>query len=113
MSSLAWNPDGKQLAMGDTDGNMHLYDAGSDKMIRASKLHTSRISILKWNGHLLTSGGKDNMIIYYDVRTKDSHMPLRRHGSEVCGLAWSADGVTLASGGNDNRAVIWDMRSTQ
>ena len=79
MSSLAWDTNGNTLAMGDTEGYVHLYDAGSDKMIRAAKLHTSRISILRWNGHLLTSGGKDNTIIYYDVRTKNSHMPLRSH----------------------------------
>ena len=29
------------------------------------------------------------------------------HSQEVCGLAWSPDGRTLASGGNDNLLNLW------
>ena len=29
------------------------------------------------------------------------------HQQEVCGLAWSPDGRTLASGGNDNVLNLW------
>ena len=110
MGSLSWNLEGKKLAMGDTEGNMHIYDSESGRMTRVAKLHSSRISTLKWNDHLLISGGKDNVIIWYDVRTKDSHISLKRHESEVCGLAWSTNGFMLASGSNDNRVVVWDTR---
>jgi hypothetical protein len=33
------------------------------------------------------------------------------HTQEVCGLAWSHDGATLASGGNDNLLLLWDART--
>lgn len=32
--------------------------------------------------------------------------------AEVCGLAWSPDGTTLASGGNDNLLCVWDARGS-
>jgi cell division cycle protein 20 (cofactor of APC complex) len=32
---------------------------------------------------------------------------LQGHTQDVCGLAWSQDGRTLASGGNDNLLNIW------
>ena len=98
--------------MGDILGNAHLYDVAADKMICTAKLHAGRISVCTWNGHLLTSGGKDNSVVCWDTRTARSHIALRSHSSDVCGLAWSPNGTTLASGGNDNFAVIWDARAS-
>ena len=34
------------------------------------------------------------------------------HAQEICGLAWSPDGTTLASGGNDNDVMLWDAATT-
>lgn len=37
---------------------------------------------------------------------------LSRHTQEVCGLAWSPDGTTLASGANDNTLCLWNAGSS-
>ena len=34
------------------------------------------------------------------------------HTQEVCGLAWSPDGTTLASGGNENLLCLWDAAAS-
>jgi cell division cycle protein 20 (cofactor of APC complex) len=71
--------------------------------------HSSRITSLAWNKHILSSGSRDTTIVHHDVRIQN-HVTakLMAHKQEVCGLAWSHDGKTLASGGNDNLLCLWD-----
>ena len=60
---------------------------------------------------ILSSGSRDGMILFSDVRKADpvvgsSHF----HKMEVCGLQWSPDGSKLASGGNDNLVCVWNNK---
>lgn len=64
---------------------------------------------LAWNGHILTTGSLDGLILNHDVRIRDSIVQTYRgHEQEVCGLKWSMSGQQLASGGNDNLLHVWD-----
>lgn len=70
----------------------------------------SRVGSLDWNGHILTTGGLDGMIINNDVRVRSHKVgTYRGHNLEVCGLKWSASGQQLASGGNDNLVYLWSI----
>ena len=76
--------------------------------------HTSRVSSLSWNAthnpNMLSSGARDSTILHHDVRAaRNVTNTLIGHTQEICGLAWSPDGQTLASGGNENRLCIWDL----
>jgi cell division cycle 20, cofactor of APC complex len=71
--------------------------------------HTARVSSLAWNGPMLSSGGRDSAIIHHDIRqARHLQSTFLGHQQEVCGLAWSPDGSTLASGGNENALCLWD-----
>ena len=75
--------------------------------------HRARVSSLAWNGPLLSSGGRDSVVLHHDVRVQEHKVgQLRGHAQEVCGLKWSPSGTQLASGGNDNLLNIWDSRYT-
>lgn len=64
---------------------------------------------LAWNGHILTTGSLDGLILNHDVCIRDSIVQTYRgHEQEVCGLKWSMSGQQLASGGNDNLLHVWD-----
>ena len=114
VSSLKWLPDGGQyLAVGTSDNKVQMWDAGAQRKVREMDGHEARVSSLSWNNHILSSGGRDSCIINHDVRIRDHHtQTLKGHEQEVCGLAWSQDGNTLASGGNDNMLCLWDARGT-
>ena len=113
-SAVAWMPEGgNHLAIGTNSNSTELWDAASGKKLRNLRGHSSRISSLAWNGHLLTTGSRDTTIMTHDVRIANHVVGvLRNHTQEVCGLSWSPDGSYLASGANDNTLCIYDAAST-
>lgn len=113
ISSIKWAPDGTHLAVGLSDGKMSIYDSETGSKMRSLLGHQARCSSLSWSNHLLTSGARNGAIHNSDVRIQKHHVSsFENHVSEVCGLAWRADGQQLASGGNDNMVNIWDARSS-
>jgi len=110
ITSLSWVEDGSYLALGTNYNDVQLWDINRGKQVRTMKGHAARVSSLSWNSYILSSGGKDGMILNHDVRVAKHHIStLHGHQDfEVCGLKWSPDGTQLASGGNDNVLNIWD-----
>ena len=71
--------------------------------------HSDRVGALSWNQHIISSGGRDSIIVNHDVRVAQHNVgTLVGHSQEVCGLSWSPDGMVLASGANDNTLRLWD-----
>ena len=112
--SVAWLKDGgNYLAVGTSSNEIQLWDTAEQKKTRTMGGHSARVSSLAWNHHILSSGGKDSLVMNHDVRiAKHITSVLYGHDQEVCGLAWSGDGKYLASGGNDNKLCIYDDFST-
>jgi cell division cycle 20, cofactor of APC complex len=113
VSSVTWiEKGGKYLAVGSTSGGVQIWDVETQKLIRTMWGHTNRISALAWNNNIVSSGCRDAVIINHDVRIADHQIAtLKYHSGQVCQLAWSSDGSTLASGGNDDRVCIWDINA--
>ncbi|GAB4820233.1 hypothetical protein N2152v2_007279 [Parachlorella kessleri] len=109
VTSLSWAADGKHVAVGFSNALTQIWDAERARPIRNLQGHAARVSSLSWNQHILSSGGRDSLILNHDVRVRE-HITatLRGHEQEVCGLKWSPNGTQLASGGNDNLLMIWD-----
>jgi cell division cycle protein 20 (cofactor of APC complex) len=109
VTSVSWASDGKYLAVGLNNSVVQLWDSQSLRQLRSLKGHSARVGSLAWNGPILTTGGRDNLILNNDVRIRD-HITerLEAHEQEICGLKWSPTGQQLASGGNDNLVHIWD-----
>jgi cell division cycle protein 20 (cofactor of APC complex) len=75
--------------------------------------HSDRVGSLAWNQHILSSGGRDTVVVNHDVRVaRHKVATLTGHTQEVCGLTWSHDGQTLASGANDNLLCLWDVSAS-
>ena len=110
--SVAWNQSSDNLAIGESNGKIKLYDAGSGKLTRELLGHTSRVGSLSWNGPLLSSGSRDRSILTRDMRESSQYVyKLVGHQQEICGVKWSPDGNYIASGGNDNKVFIWSHKS--
>jgi cell division cycle 20, cofactor of APC complex len=111
ISSVSWvQQGGTHLAVGTSNGCTQLWDVQACRKVRSMTGHTDRIGSLAWNRHILTSGSRDSNIIHHDVRIAQHEIAKLSNGhqQEVCGLAWSPDGETLASGANDNVLCLWD-----
>jgi len=114
VSSLSWvQKGGMHLAIGTSSGKTQLWDAGAQKLLRTMDGHSDRVGSMSWNNHILSTGGRDSVVVNHDVRiAKHQLSTMCSHTQEVCGLSWSPDGTTLASGGNDNTLCLWDVHTS-
>eukprot|EP00978_Attheya_sp_CCMP212_P017107 scaffold45430_cov58-Attheya_sp.AAC.1 len=114
ISSVAWVQEGgAHLAVGTSLGTTQLWDVQSCKQLRSMDGHSERVGALSWNRHVLSSGGRDSIVVNHDVRIASHNIAtMRSHTQEVCGLAWNTDGTTLASGANDNKLCLWDAATS-
>jgi WD40 repeat protein len=105
--SISFQPHSQMVAIGNSLGNIELYDVERRALVRTLRGHMNRVSSLSFSS-LLYSGSKDTLIHGYDIKAANPIvMRLEGHRGEVCGLKQSPSG--LASGSNDNLAMVWDI----
>jgi len=108
VTSVRWVAEGGYLAVGDSTGDVTLWDVQACRRSRTMRGLDSRVASLSWNSWVLSAGSRTGQLQHSDVRVADHQVGLvQGHTQEVCGLAWSPDGRTLASGGNDNLLNLW------
>jgi cell division cycle protein 20 (cofactor of APC complex) len=112
ISSLKWSGDGAYVGVGLGTGEVQIWDVEESTKLRSMYGHDSRVGVMGWNKHTLSTGARSGLVVNHDVRIAQHKVAeLVSHTSEVCGLEWRADGAQLATGGNDNLVSIWDARS--
>ncbi|KAH6656944.1 WD40-repeat-containing domain protein [Truncatella angustata] len=112
VSSVKWSGDGAYVSVGLGTGEVQIWDVAEGQKIRSMFGHDTRVGVMGWNKHLLSTGARSGLVFNHDVRIAEHKIAeLVSHTSEVCGLEWRADGAQLATGGNDNLVSIWDARS--
>src|SRR5690606_33028421 len=67
--SVAWSPDGTQLASGSTDHTARVWDATSGQALRALEGHTGSVFSVAWSpdGTRLASGSYDGTVRVWGV----------------------------------------------
>ncbi|KAI1119203.1 WD40 repeat-like protein [Nemania sp. NC0429] len=112
VSSVKWSGDGAYVSVGLGTGEVQIWDVAEGAKIRSMFGHDTRVGVMGWNKHLLSTGARSGLVFNHDVRVAEHKVAeLVSHTSEVCGLEWRSDGAQLATGGNDNLVSIWDARS--
>lgn len=112
VSSVRWSGDGAYVGVGLGTGEVQIWDVEERTKLRSMHGHESRVGVMGWNKHLLSTGARSGLVFNHDVRVAQHKVAeLVSHTSEVCGLEWRSDGAQLATGGNDNLVSIWDARS--
>ncbi|EAQ93421.1 hypothetical protein CHGG_01656 [Chaetomium globosum CBS 148.51] len=112
VSSVKWSGDGAYVGVGLGTGEVQIWDVAEGVKIRSMLGHDTRVGVMGWSKHLLSTGARSGLVFNHDVRIAEHKVAeLVSHTSEVCGLEWRSDGAQLATGGNDNLVSIWDARS--
>ncbi len=119
--SIAFSPDGKLLAIGDTNSEICLWEVKNTKQMLSLKGHESWVWSVSFSpvsgaspeetGQILASGSQDSTIKLWDVRTGQCLKTLQGAGYAVRSVEFSPDGKTLASGHADANVRLWDVRS--
>ncbi len=109
--SVAWSPNGKQIATGSWDHSIKYWNADTGKLLHSMRGHKNRVHKIAWSpdGKHLASCGWDGEIKIWDG-TWPKHT-LSGHSSVAFCIAWSPDGKRLASGSPDKSVRIWDTEN--
>ena len=112
ISSVKWSGDGAYVGVGLGSGEVQIWDVEEGTKLRSMHGHETRVGVMGWNKHILSTGARSGLVYNHDVRVAGHKVAeLVSHTAEVCGLEWRSDGAQLATGGNDNLVTIWDARS--
>lgn len=112
-SSVAWDAEGRRLAVGSNSGLQILEDTGTGRegpVLEGAK----RISTLAWSlDGRLASGSLDHTVRIWDVE-EGATVELKGHLGEVTGVAWSPNGERLASVSSDEAMLrVWSTATGQ
>jgi WD40 repeat protein len=112
VAALAFSPDGKQIALGGSDGRVHLFGASDGKFLRQLQGHTSGVTALLYHpaGAVLISASKDRTIRLWNPQAGNPlRAPLEGHTAWVQGLALARKGTKLFSASADRTVRLWDL----
>ena len=111
--SVAFSPDGKLFATGDSNGLVSLWEATGRREILTFKGHTSWVMSVAFSpdGQTLASCSNDQTVRLWNISSGECFHTLQGHTNRVRSIAFSPDGQILASGSEDQTVRLWDISS--
>jgi RNA polymerase sigma factor (sigma-70 family) len=119
VSSVAFAPDGKTLAIGTSDPGLQVWDIATGQMVHAIQMDPANKEAYKtWvhavafsrDGKTLAAGCWDLIVLVDPISGKELGR-LQAPMGPVNGVAFTPDGDALVSGSDDGKARVWDVAS--
>src|SRR6266496_2999159 len=109
--SLAWSPDSKNIALGNIDGTVRVWEPSTNKVL-AYKGQSMNVYSLAWSpdGTRIASGSIDDTVQIWDASTLTTLFTYRGHTNEIRAVSWSPDSEYVASGSSDQTVQVWQAQ---
>jgi chemotaxis signal transduction protein len=109
--SVAFSPDGQEVASASMKGNVNLWSAKDHKRVGLLQGHGHWVAAVAWSpdGKQIASGSYDQTVRLWERATSKEVRKLEGHGNWVTSIAFSPDGRQLASAGGDDAVRLWDV----
>ncbi|XP_022842865.1 WD repeat-containing protein VIP3-like [Olea europaea var. sylvestris] len=113
--SVAWSPDGTQIACGSMDGTISIFDVTRAKFLHHLEGHSMPVRSLVYSSapldaRVLFSASDDGHVHVYDTEGKTLISSLSGHASWVLSVDVSPDGMAIATGSSDRSVRLWDLK---
>lgn len=111
ISTIQFSPDGTQLATGDTDGNIQLWNAATGQQILVCQGHTRRVWSIAFNpdGQLLASASEDHTIRLWQVDSGQCIHCFEGHQDWAVSVAFHPTLPLIVSGSVDRTVKLWQI----
>lgn len=118
--SVAFHPDGKILATGDADGEIHLWSVDNLQPLLRIKAHSSWVRSVAFSsdGNILASGSDDQLVKLWNTSKIETlktvellKPPLKGHTYRVRSVAFKPGDSTLATSSFDKTVKLWDINT--
>ncbi|KAJ2402394.1 beta transducin [Coemansia sp. RSA 2559] len=125
VTCLCRSPNGRDYAVGYSDGSIRLFDIGGHAVKVVLNGHRGRVSALQFDptGTILASGSRDTDLVLWDIIGETGLYRLRGHKDEITGIAFvgsskhaasalnaSSEGYIVTSS-KDTLVKLWDLRA--
>ncbi len=113
VDSVAFFPDGRELASGSLDETVRVWDTKTGQAISAPFTgHTASVrsvAVLP-DGRLIASGSGDGTLLIFDSHTGACPLgPIAAHSDFIWSVAFSPDGSRIVTGSKDNTLKVWNI----
>lgn len=121
---VRFSPDGKQLATGDRNGGIHVWESESGGIVYTLDEHKLKVTALSWrpDGNLLASAAEDGKLVLWDMNDGWATRSITAHAQKAPGrysrrtgtldVAFATDG-RLVTVGRDRTARLWKPDGTR
>lgn len=121
--SMALSGDGVLLAIGFVNGNVVLYNTGTQALVRTLTGHTGSVAAMDFNGTstLLASGGADSTIRIWNLQTGQLQQTVKQHAGEITSVSFRPGENIIVSSAEDKsvkavqlqpESVLWSKVDT-
>lgn len=112
VTSVAWSPDGKEIASASADTNVQVWNVASGHNILTYRGHSSKVNAVAWSpdGTRIASASDDRTVQIWDATTSELLFTYQGHAKEVSSVAWSPNGTRIASAGYDTMVHVWHAK---
>ncbi|KUL81353.1 hypothetical protein ZTR_11402 [Talaromyces verruculosus] len=110
VNTVAFNPDGKLVASGSSDGTVKLWDPATGALQQTLEDHTDSVNAVAFspNGKLVASGFDNGTVKLWDSATGALQQTLEDHTDSVKAVAFSPNGKLVALGFDNGTVKLWD-----